>query len=125
MNASVIRRVFSGIAALVVSPAFAADADIERGRASYARQGCYECHGHVGQGGLMTGPRLAPSPLPLSAMALILRAPSGVMPPYSTRILPDEQLADIHAFLASIPAGRPAQSIPLLAPGPARVSPPQ
>lgn len=49
--------------------------DIKAGRAGYIRFGCYECHGYVGQGGLMSGPKLAPSPVPLTAMIAYVRAP--------------------------------------------------
>jgi len=36
------------------------------------------------------------------------------MPPYTAQALPDQDLADIYAYLAAIPAGRSAKDIPLL-----------
>jgi hypothetical protein len=36
------------------------------------------------------------------------------MPPYSEQVLPNEDLADIHAYLSSIPKGKDHKSIPLL-----------
>jgi hypothetical protein len=36
------------------------------------------------------------------------------MPPYSEKILPDEELTDIHAYLLSIPKAANYKSIPLI-----------
>jgi len=88
--------------------------DIKAGRAGYIRFGCYECHGYVGQGGLMSGPKLAPSPVPLTAMIAYVRAPRGVMPLYSARIVSDQELGDIHAYLSSIAPPPAVENIPLL-----------
>jgi len=85
--------------------------DAANGKKLFSSVGCYECHGRVGQGG-SAGPRLAPRPVPLEALVAYVRHPSGVMPPYTTKLVTDAQLADIHAYLASIPP--PAKDIPLL-----------
>ena len=85
--------------------------DAANGKKLFSSVGCYECHGRVGQGG-SAGPRLAPRPVPLEALVAYVRHPSGAMPPYSAKLVTDAQLADIHAYLASIP--RPAKDIPLL-----------
>ena len=85
--------------------------DADNGKKLYTTVGCYECHGRVGQGG-SAGPRLAPRPVPLQALVAYVRHPSGAMPPYTSKLVTDAQLADIHAFLASIPP--PAKDIPLL-----------
>ncbi|HUK04916.1 MAG TPA: cytochrome c [Burkholderiales bacterium] len=79
------------------------------------RHGCRQCHGYVGQGGI-TGPRLAPNPMPLEAMSVFVRNTRGAMPPYQKAILSDADLADIHAYLSSLPKGPDAKSIPLLNP---------
>ena len=86
-------------------------ADADNGKKLYASIGCYECHGRVGQGG-GAGPKLAPRPIPLQALVAYVRHPSGAMPPYTSKLLTDAQLADIHAFLATIPL--PAKDIPML-----------
>ena len=86
-------------------------ADADNGKKLYATIGCYECHGRVGQGG-GAGPKLAPRPIPLEALVAYVRHPSGAMPPYTSKLVTDEQLADIHAYLATIPP--PAKDIPLL-----------
>jgi ubiquinol-cytochrome c reductase cytochrome c subunit len=85
--------------------------DADKCKKLYAAVGCYECHGRVGQGG-SAGPRLAPRPVPLQALVAYVRHPSGAMPPYTSKLVTDAQLADIHAFLTSIPP--PAKDIPLL-----------
>jgi hypothetical protein len=36
------------------------------------------------------------------------------MPPYTEKVLPDKELADIYAFLKSLPRPPAATSIPLL-----------
>jgi ubiquinol-cytochrome c reductase cytochrome c subunit len=89
---------------------------VESGRELYLKVGCYQCHGLEGQGGGGTGPRLAPNPLPFARFSSYLRAPSGTMPPYRQVVLADQAVADIHAFLRSIPAPPPLSKIPLLAP---------
>jgi ubiquinol-cytochrome c reductase cytochrome c subunit len=86
-------------------------ADADNGKKLYATIGCYECHGRVGQGG-GAGPKLAPRPIPLQALVVYVRHPSGAMPPYTSKLVTDAQLADIHAYLATIPP--PATDIPLL-----------
>jgi mono/diheme cytochrome c family protein len=86
----------------------------ENGKRLFISVGCFECHGREGQGGAGTGPRIAPNPLPLSAFIHQLRQPASQMPPYTEKVLTDAQVADIHAYLQSIPKPPAASSIPLL-----------
>ena len=88
--------------------------DAARGKAAFLSFGCYECHGTVGQGNYGTGARIAPSPPPWGVVSSYVRRPSGDMPSFSVKILPDATLADIYAYLKSIPAGKPGSAIPLL-----------
>jgi ubiquinol-cytochrome c reductase cytochrome c subunit len=94
------------LVAWVLSGMAQADDAVERGRRTFMRVGCYGCHGREAQGA-STGPRLGPNPLPLAAFARAVRTPRNEMPPYTTRILSDAELADIHAFAAARP--RPHQ----------------
>jgi ubiquinol-cytochrome c reductase cytochrome c subunit len=96
--------VIAGLCALTVpSQSIAAGApSAERGYEIYMRVGCFMCHGTVGQGPV-AGARLAPNPLPLEAMRAYIRAPAQVMPPYRENVLSDGDVADIHAYLESIP----------------------
>jgi mono/diheme cytochrome c family protein len=86
----------------------------ENGKNIYRVVGCYECHDTVGQGGAGTGPRLAPDPIQFSAFVHQMRYPVEQMPPYTAKVLSDSELADIYAFLRSVPKPPNAQSIPLL-----------
>lgn len=88
-------------------------ASAENGKAAFIKNGCWQCHGFAGQGGV-TGPTLAPSPKPLSFISVFIRNSHGAMPPYAKVILSDADLADIYAYLQSIPQGKDYKSIPLL-----------
>jgi ubiquinol-cytochrome c reductase cytochrome c subunit len=96
------------------SHAHAAPDSLSRGHALFVSKGCFECHGYVGQGSIMSGPGIAPSPISLAAMGAYVRAPKGQMPPYSKKILSDAELSDIHAYLESIPANPKLDTIALL-----------
>jgi mono/diheme cytochrome c family protein len=103
----------SGVGARAQNAAPASAGNAENGKRLFvSRDGCYECHGTQAQGG--TGPKLAPRPLPLAALAAYIRKPAGGMPPYTSKVLPDSDLADIYAYLLSIPAPPPLKDLPLL-----------
>jgi ubiquinol-cytochrome c reductase cytochrome c subunit len=91
--------------------AFAASA--EKGKTAFVQNGCWQCHGFQGQGGV-TGPKLAPEPIAAEAFVAFLRASNRAMPPYPEAILSNEDVADIHAYLESIPKPKDHKSIPLL-----------
>lgn len=84
------------------------------GKRLFLAYGCYECHGTTGAGGGSAGPKLAPNPLPLTAIKAKLRTRSGRMPVYTAAVLKDSQIVDIVAYLQAIPRGKPARDIPLL-----------
>jgi len=109
------------VAVLVISQEAALAASAEKGKAAFVKNGCWQCHGFVGQGGL-AGPKIAPDPLPLAALSAFVRNSNRAMPPYQEAVLSNEDLADIHAYLQSIPKAADYKSIPLLNPssGPAR-----
>jgi mono/diheme cytochrome c family protein len=85
----------------------------ERGKQLFEKDGCYECHGHMGQGG-RDGPRIAATHLSVQALTRYVRRPLGSMPAFTEKVLPDPELRDIYAYLKSIPAAKPAKDIPLL-----------
>jgi mono/diheme cytochrome c family protein len=85
----------------------------EKGKETFIKNGCWQCHGFVGQGGV-TGPKLAPDPKPFEFINVFIRHTKGPMPQYSEKILSKEDLADIHAYLQSIPKGPDYKTIPLL-----------
>ena len=83
------------------------------GKKLFSTDGCYECHGYEGQGG-SAGARLAPRPIAFAAFLRYVRHPTNQMPPYTAKVISDQELADIYAFLQSIPMPPAAKSIPLL-----------
>ena len=86
----------------------------QNGRKLFESDGCYQCHGREAQGGIGTGPRLGPKPIPFAAVQKYIRQPTGQMPPYTAKVVSDKDLADIYAFLQSVAVPPPAKSIPLL-----------
>jgi len=103
-------------ASVILGTAPVEAADAAKGKVAFVKHGCWQCHGNEGQGSLITSNNkvLAPDPLPYEAFAAFVRSTNRAMPPYSEQVLPNEDLADIHAYLQSIPKGRDAKSIPLL-----------
>jgi ubiquinol-cytochrome c reductase cytochrome c subunit len=91
-----------------------ASASAELGKALFVKNGCWQCHGFMGQGGGVAGPKLAPDPMPLEAMNNFVRNSNRGMPPYREAVLSNEDLAAIHAYLSSIPKAADPKSIPLL-----------
>jgi mono/diheme cytochrome c family protein len=89
--------------------------DAGHGALLFARDGCYECHGREGQGSRQTSaPRIGPPALPLAEFARYIRHPRGSMPPYTSKVISESELADVYAFLKSLPSPPPSDSIPLL-----------
>jgi mono/diheme cytochrome c family protein len=100
---------------LVTGQATALAADAARGKILFTEKyGCYQCHGTQGQGSPVTGPRLAPNPIPFEALSAFVRTTSREMPPFREAVLPNEDLADIYAYLQSIKPGPDYKSIPML-----------
>jgi len=105
-----------GAAAL---PAHAQDApagNADSGKRIYLADGCFLCHGRVGQGGGYNSlvPALAKTELPFEPFKLQLRQPAEDMPAYSEKVLTDQQVADIYAFVQSLAGRRNPKDIPLL-----------
>jgi mono/diheme cytochrome c family protein len=119
-------KIFGGCVGLLVlslwsgaaGPTGALAASAEHGKLAYIQAGCWQCHGTVGQGSIMTsgGKRIAPDPMPWETFSAFVRSSNRAMPPYGDRILSDADLADIYAYLQSIPKPPVVNSIPLLKP---------
>ena len=103
------------VIALAVGRAAAADGSAEKGKVAYVKHGCWQCPGFAAQGGV-AGPKLAPAPMPLVALTAFVCHTRGAMPPYQEAILSSADLADIHAWLSSLPKPQDYRSIPLLNP---------
>src|SRR3954463_8914284 len=106
-----ITVLLAGGAALAQPPAPSGNAD--NGKKQYLRAGCWECHGFAGQGG-RDGARLADTALSTAQLTRYVRKPTGGMPAYIDKVMTDQELADIWAYLKSMPAPKPAKDIPLL-----------
>ena len=104
---------FIAAAGLTCSALLLGQDSAANGKKLFSKYGCYECHGTQGQG-TTAGARLAPKPIALAALIAYVRQPRGQMPPYMAKVVSDAELADIRAYLASIPEPPPAKNIPLL-----------
>ena len=87
----------------------------ETGKKIFTKAGCYECHGREGQGAAQaSGPRIGPSQRFIRPFIKYVRQPTGQMPPYTSAVISDQELADIYAYLQSRPMATPSKEIPLL-----------
>ena len=86
--------------------------NVANGKKLYETVGCFECHGWAGQGG-SAGPKLiAPPAYP--AFIVQLRTPRNVMPPFTAKVLTDQQAADIYSYISTFPKPPDPRTIPLL-----------
>jgi mono/diheme cytochrome c family protein len=83
------------------------------GKQLFEKQNCYYCHGTAGQGG-RDGARIAATALTVAQFTRYVRRPAGAMPAYTAKLLTDEQLADVYAYLKTLPAAQPPTQIPIL-----------
>jgi mono/diheme cytochrome c family protein len=104
----------SGSAIVMAQDAPAGDA--ANGKRIYLADGCFTCHGRSGQGGAYNGPApiLAHTALPFDGFAGQVRNPVNDMPAFSDAVLSDKDIADIYAFVESLPGPRSAKDIPIL-----------
>jgi len=107
------RAVAQGAASVPTTASSAQPGDAARGKRLYEAQTCAYCHGTTGGGGI-TGPHLAATLRPVEAFTRYVRRPTGAMPAFTERMLSDEALTDIHAYVKSLPAAKPVAEIPLL-----------
>ena len=84
---------------LQAEPAPAGKADA--GKVFWQGQMCSFCHGVTGEGGW--GPDLAGRALTLAQFRRAIREPWGLMPAYTPTQVSDQSVADLHAFLTSLP----------------------
>ena len=112
-------RLSAVVLALSISSALAVEApkgDPAKGRESYTTKGCSYCHGTAGQGGggRTGGLRIANMGLSYEAFLNQLRHPVNEMPPYTANAMPDAEVANIHAYISSLPPPPDVKSIPIL-----------
>jgi mono/diheme cytochrome c family protein len=114
-----LRIAASALFALAASGASAADTprgDAAKGKQLFLAKGCSYCHGTVGQGGggRTGGLRIVNMGLGFPAFLNQLRQPVNEMPPYVASALPDADVADIFAYIASLPPPPDVKTIPIL-----------
>jgi mono/diheme cytochrome c family protein len=88
-----------------------ATGNVQRGKEMYLKYSCYACHGYDGHGG--AGARLVPLSMTVTRFTAYVHNPRR-MPPYTEKVLTDAQLADLFAYIKSLPASPSADQIPLL-----------
>jgi mono/diheme cytochrome c family protein len=106
------------LAALIALPAIiiaqtAPAGNVDAGKRLYMDKNCYYCHGTAGQGG-RDGARIAATALNADGLIRYVRKPAGAMPAYTEKLITDQDLRDIHAYLKSLPAAKAPKDIPLL-----------
>jgi len=90
--------------------------DAAKGKAVFLKELCFTCHGRSGQGGAYNGPApiLAQTALPFEGFRAQIRNPVNDMPAYSDAVLSDKDIADIYAFVKSLPGPRSPKDIAIL-----------
>jgi mono/diheme cytochrome c family protein len=76
---------------------------------------CNACHGFSGQNG--QGARLVPMKRTQESFMAYVRHPHDTptgMPPFTAKVMPDQELADIYAYIKTLPDSKPAKEIPIL-----------
>ncbi len=92
----------------------AAAGSVENGKRVFMKETCFFCHGTVGQGAGATGARIGPPSRNLAGFIRYIRRPAGAMPAFTEKVISDQDLTDVYAYLRSIPASKPTKDIPLL-----------
>ena len=109
-------RIFASVAVLAFLVASAAAqmpaaGNPQQGKDLYLKYSCYACHGYDGHGG--AGARLVPLAMTVARFTAYVHNPRR-MPPYTAKVLSDAALADLFAYVKSLPVSPPADQIPLL-----------
>ena len=99
--------------AIAQTPASSLTGNAESGKKLYVTYFCWSCHGSNGRAG-GTGPAIVPSTRSAEDLIKYVRKPRGPMPPYTSKSISDKDLADIAAFLRTVPKDPDPKTIPLL-----------
>lgn len=117
---AITRLLMVGAASLACAAgAMAQDAppgDAAKGRQLWLGDGCSYCHGTVAQGGggRASGLRIAQQPIPFAAFLNQVRQPANEMPVYVEKVLSDTDVADIFAYIQSLPPPPDLKTIRIL-----------
>lgn len=91
---------------------------VTNGKRLFLEDGCFECHGRVGEGGAFNGPAPALAGIfsrrsSLEVIAAVRKGPND-MPAYTEKVLSNQDLGDIIAYLRSLPGPANPKNYPLL-----------
>ena len=108
-------KTFCFIAVVLAAAAALAQSsgNADNGKRLFLRDGCWECHGYAGQGS-RDGARIANTALTAAQLTRYVRRPTGAMPAYIDKVITDEELTDIWAYVKAMPAPKAVKDIPLL-----------
>ena len=106
-----MNRLFLIVGAMMLAGSASAQ-DAKNGKVLYTtKYRCYSCHGYSGQNG--PGARLVPMKMTQEAFTAHVRNPI-TMQPYTAKVMSDAELADVYAYIKTLPDSPAAKSIPLL-----------
>jgi mono/diheme cytochrome c family protein len=103
----------SAVALRAAAPQAPVAGNAANGQRVFEKDGCYQCHGYAAQGG-RDGARLAATSMNAQSFTRYVRRPFGAMPAFTAKVLSDQELTDIYAYVIAMPSARPAKDIPLL-----------
>ena len=111
-----MRKGLLSVALALVSTAAMAEGaapagDAKAGLANFNKFGCYTCHGIIGQGTLRDGPHIDAAAFGFPALLAQLRTPRYEMPAYTEVQISDSAVADIYAYLTTLPKTPDPKSI--------------
>jgi mono/diheme cytochrome c family protein len=97
------------------APAAEIKGDAARGKELFIQYTCYGCHGFSAQNGPGRN-RLNPMTMTVTGFMANVRGPASptTMPPFSAKVISDQQLADIWTYVKTLPNAPAAKDIPLL-----------
>jgi mono/diheme cytochrome c family protein len=106
----------AGASLMVVQAQDVPHGDAANGKRLYLADGCFTCHGRSGQGGAYNTPApiLAHTAMPFDGFKGQIRNPVNDMPAFPTAILSDKDIADVYAFVESLPGPRAPKDFPIL-----------
>jgi mono/diheme cytochrome c family protein len=117
-----VRKISLFVASLVVAvgqqtaaPSAEIKGDAGRGKDLFIKYTCYGCHGFSAQNGPGRN-RLNPMTMTVTGFIANVRGPASptTMPPFSAKVISDQQLADIWTYVKTLPNAPAAKDIPLL-----------
>ena len=111
MRMSLLGVAFAIVSTAAMAQSAAPAGDAKSGLAAFQKYGCYTCHGIIGQGTLRDGPHLNAAALGFPALLAQLRTPRYEMPAYTEVQISDKGVADIFAYLTTLPKAPDVKSI--------------